>query len=65
MSPLPGVLTDSVAFKAAKWQTVTLCRGTLRTLNRIHTTRDDLQAMSGTGIPSAARLLAKLAEELG
>jgi Peptidase family M28 len=62
--PLPGVLTDSVAFQAANWQTVTLCRGTLRTLNRIHTVRDNLHALSGTGVPAAARVLARLVEEL-
>ena len=64
IAPLPGVLTDSVAFQAARWRTVTLCRGNLRTLNRIHTVRDDLRALRGTGIPAAARVLARLVEEL-
>jgi hypothetical protein len=62
--PLPGVLTDSVAFQAAKWQTVTLCRGTLRTLNRIHTVRDNLHHLRGAGVSAAARVLARLVEEL-
>jgi hypothetical protein len=62
--PLPGVLTDSVAFLAAGWKTVTLGRGNLRTLNRIHTVRDNLRNMRGTGIPAAARVLARLVEEL-
>ncbi len=62
--PLPGVLTDSVAFQAASWQTLTLARGTLRTLNRIHTMRDNLHAVRGAGIPAAARVLARLVEEL-
>ena len=62
--PLPGVLTDSEAFEAAKWRTVTLSRGNLRTLNRIHTVRDNLHVLRGTGIPAAARVLARLVEEL-
>lgn len=64
MRPLPGVLTDSDAFHKAGWATVTLGRGTIRTLNRIHTERDSLDSMRGTGIPAAARVLARLAEEL-
>ena len=64
MRPPPGVLTDSNAFERAGWQTVTLARGTLRTLNRIHTRRDSLDNLRGTGIPDAARVLARLVEEL-
>ena len=64
MRPLPGVLTDSNAFHRHGWQTVTLSRGTIRTLNRIHTKRDSLDNLRGTGIPDAARVLARLAEEL-
>jgi hypothetical protein len=62
--PLPGVLTDSLAFRDEGWETVTLGRGTIRTLNRIHTPRDNLASMRGTGIPAAARILARLVEEL-
>jgi hypothetical protein len=61
---LPGVLTDSNAFRSAGWQSVTLARGTIRTLNRIHTRRDSLHNLRGTGIPDAARVLARLVEEL-
>jgi len=64
MRPLPGVLTDSNAFHRHRWQTVTLSRGTIRTLNRIHTKRDSLDHLRGTGIPDAARVLARIAEEL-
>jgi hypothetical protein len=64
MRPLPGVLTDSNAFQQAGWATVTLSRGTIRTLNRIHTKRDSLDSLRGTGIPDAARVLARIAEEL-
>jgi Zn-dependent M28 family amino/carboxypeptidase len=62
---IPGVLTDHVPFAAAGWETVTLSRGDLRTLARIHTGRDTLQSMHGTGIASAAQLLARTATELG
>lgn len=61
---LPGVLTDSNAFQAAGWETVTLGRGTLRTLGRIHTRRDSLDSLRGAGIPGAARVLARLVEEM-
>jgi Peptidase family M28 len=62
---IPGILTDSVALAAAGWQTLTLSRGTVRTLQRIHTSRDTLSAMKGTGIAGAARVLARMATELG
>lgn len=55
---IPGVLTDSVAFAAAGWTTATLSRGSLRTLQRIHTMSDDLAGMRGTGIAVSARVLA-------
>jgi len=64
MRLLPGVLADSVAFAGAGWQTLTLSRGTIRTLGRIHTSRDTLDAMRGTGIPGAARVLARAAREI-
>jgi hypothetical protein len=61
---LPGILTDSVALADAGWETLTLSRGTLRTLLRIHTSRDDLQSMRGVGIAGAARVLARTASRL-
>jgi hypothetical protein len=64
MRPLPGVLTDSDAFRQARWTTVTLSRGSLRTLNRIHTARDNLHSLRGDGIAGAAHVLATLVEEL-
>ena len=62
---IPGILTDSIALAARGWQTLTLSRGTLRTLQRIHTARDTLATMSGEGIDGAARVLARAATELG
>jgi hypothetical protein len=62
---IPGILTDHVALADAGWETVTLSRGDLRTLQRIHTSRDSLTHMRGTGIASAAQVLARTATELG
>jgi hypothetical protein len=62
---IPGMLTDHVPLAEAGWRTVTLSRGNLRTLARIHTRGDTSSAMDGTGIASAARILARIATELG
>jgi hypothetical protein len=62
---IPGILTDSVALAAGGWETLTLSRGTLRTLQRIHTSRDTLATMSGKGIDGAATVLARAVMELG
>ncbi len=62
---IPGILTDHVPLAAAGWKTLTLSRGDARTLGRIHTSRDTLEHMRGTGIASMARILARTATELG
>ncbi|MDB4874636.1 MAG: peptidase [Gemmatimonadetes bacterium] len=62
---IPGILTDHVPLAEAGWQTVTLSRGDLRTLGRIHTSRDTPGFMRGTGIASVAGILARTATELG
>jgi uncharacterized integral membrane protein len=62
---IPGVLTDHVPLARAGWPTLTLSRGDIRTLGRVHTSRDTLPATQGTGITSAARILARTATELG
>jgi len=64
MRLIPGILTDHVALANAGWTTLTLSRGTARTLRRIHTSRDTLTTMRGTGIAGAARVLARTAAEL-
>ncbi len=61
---VPGILTDSVALADAKWETLTLSRGSLRTLLRIHTPRDSLASMRGVGVAGAARVLARTASKL-
>jgi acetylornithine deacetylase/succinyl-diaminopimelate desuccinylase-like protein len=58
---VPGVLADSVAFSDAGWEAVTLSRGTLRTLLRIHTRRDSLEHLRGSGLGGAALALASAA----
>ena len=54
---IPGVLVDAVAFSDAGWDAVTLSRGSLATLRRIHTRADDLEHLSGRGIADATLLL--------
>jgi hypothetical protein len=62
---IPGMLMDSFALAEAGWETVTLSRGNVRTLQRIHTSRDTLAGMRGTGIAGAARILTHIVSELG
>jgi hypothetical protein len=65
MRLIPGILTDSVALADAGWETLTLSRGDLRTLQRIHTSRDTLEFLHGTALDVAAEVLADTAKELG
>jgi hypothetical protein len=62
---IPGVLTDSVAFTDAGFPSVTFARGSLRSLLRVHTSRDDLAHLRGTGIAETATLMAATVRELG
>jgi hypothetical protein len=61
---LPGILADSMAFADAGWDAITLSRGNIGTLGRVHTSRDNLVHLNGTGIAQAAHLLAAAVEEL-
>jgi len=61
---LPGVLVDGVAFADAGWEVLTLSRGTIRTLARVHTQRDSLEALTGAGVDDAVPVLARVAREL-
>lgn len=54
---IPGALLDGVALADAGWQVVTVSRGTLRTVARIHTPRDSLARMSGEGIVVTASII--------
>ena len=59
-----GLLTDSVALADAGWRTVTVSRGSLATLRRVHTRRDSLDSLRGDGIHEVSTLLARAAEAL-
>jgi hypothetical protein len=55
---LPGILVDSVAFAEAGWDAVTVSRGTLATLARIHRPADTPVGLSGRGVAEAADIIA-------
>jgi hypothetical protein len=55
---LPGILVDAVALADRGWQVVTLSRGTVGTLARIHRPADAADRITGTGVLAAARLAA-------
>jgi hypothetical protein len=61
---ISGVLVDGLAFSDAGWDCMTLSRGSLETLRRIHTTRDNLDRLRGTGVAAASRVLAAAAHTL-
>lgn len=54
---IPGALLDGVALADAGWQVVTVSRGTLRTVSRIHTPGDSLGHLSGDGIALTASII--------
>lgn len=62
---LPGILADSVAFSDRGFESVTVSRGSLGTLARIHTRRDNSAGLTGSSIGNAAALMAALTTELG
>ncbi len=61
---IPGILADSMAFADRGIEAVTLSRGTLSTLARIHTRRDNSNALTGQGAAEASVLLSAVAKEL-
>ncbi|HUR00497.1 MAG TPA: M28 family peptidase [Gemmatimonadaceae bacterium] len=61
---IPGILADSVAFADLDIPAVTLSRGNLSTLARIHTRRDTSNQLTGRGVAEAAHLLAASTREL-
>jgi acetylornithine deacetylase/succinyl-diaminopimelate desuccinylase-like protein len=62
---IPGILADSMVFADRGVESVTVSRGTLGTLARIHTRRDNSNALAGGGVGEGAALLSALAKELG
>jgi hypothetical protein len=61
---IPGILADSMAFADRGIEAVTLSRGGISTLARIHTRRDNIIALTGAGVAEASALLAALTKEL-
>jgi hypothetical protein len=61
---IPGILADSMAFADRGIESVTVSRGTLSTLARIHTRGDNSSAIAGTGVVEASLLLAALTRKL-
>jgi Zn-dependent M28 family amino/carboxypeptidase len=61
---IPGILADSMAFADRGIESVTISRGILSTLARIHTRRDTSNALAGSGVADAGALLSSLAKEL-
>jgi hypothetical protein len=61
---IPGILADSMAFTDRGIEAVTLSRGTLSTLARVHTRRDNSNALTGSGVADASTLLTALSREL-
>jgi hypothetical protein len=53
-----------VAFADAGWDSATLSHGSMRSLARVHTRLDSLDAMTGARIDAVASVLARAAEAL-
>jgi hypothetical protein len=62
---IPGILADSMVFADRGLKAVTVARGTLKTLARIHTRRDNSNTLTGNGAAEASAILSALAKELG
>lgn len=61
---IPGILADSMVFTERGLKAVTVGRGTLATLARIHTRRDNSNTLTGNGVAEASVILSALAKEL-
>jgi hypothetical protein len=59
-----GLLLDSVALSETGWRSVTVSRGSVASLRRVHTRADSLEQLRGEGISRTARVLARAAEAL-
>ena len=55
---LPGALLDGVALAEAGWQVLTVSRGTIGTVARIHTPGDSLDRLTGDGVAVTASIIA-------
>jgi hypothetical protein len=59
-----GLLTDTVAFADHGVHSITFSRGSYASLARVHSRRDSLENLRGTGIAEVASLLAATAKNL-
>lgn len=59
---IPGLLTDGVALADAGWRAVTLSRGSLATLGRIHRPHDTVRHLTGDAAEELAASLATFLE---
>jgi hypothetical protein len=57
-------LVDGVAFADAGWEAVTVSRGTVATLGRIHRPADRADRMTGIGVEAAAKAIVRAVSEL-
>jgi len=55
----PGALMDGVALADAGWDVLNISKGSWRTVSRIHTVRDDLAHLEGSGAEEVAAMLAR------
>jgi len=55
----PGALMDGVELADAGFQVLNVSKGSLRTVSRIHTPRDDLARLDGRGAEEVAGMLAR------
>ncbi|MEP6691359.1 MAG: M28 family peptidase [Gemmatimonadaceae bacterium] len=61
---IPGVLLDGVALAEVGWGVVTVSRGDWKTVARIHTPRDDVSRIEGSGAMLAAAVVTRALEAL-
>ncbi|CAN5642475.1 hypothetical protein BH23GEM1_BH23GEM1_07250 [soil metagenome] len=54
---LPGIMVDALALDAAGWDAVTISKGNVSTLARIHTPADSPGRLNGTGVAEAVQLV--------
>lgn len=60
----PGVLCDHIPFAAAGVPAVTLMRGEMRALARVHRPSDTPQRLTGAGAEAAARVVSRALDEI-
>lgn len=62
---LPGIMVDSSALSRSDWDAVTISKGNLSTLARIHTPGDRPDRLTGTGVAEAVELVTNFMKREG